>query len=63
MKLANITELIPTAGGGATGVIVAKITTQAIPSPDVIIYTLILAALGSAAGYLVKLGIDRLRKK
>ncbi len=62
MKLTNITEHIPTAGGGAAGLTVAKITMEAIPSPDVIIFTVILAIIGSGVGYSVKLLIDRLRR-
>lgn len=58
MKLTNIIEHIPTAGGGAAGIAVARVTIEAIPTPDVIIFTIILAAIGSAIGYSVKLFID-----
>mgnify|MGYP001568762465 CR=1 FL=1 len=57
------TDIFPPLGG-ATGALTSKgIVGQVFPEWEVIIYTIILAAVGAVVGYLVKLFLDWFIKK
>lgn len=57
------TNMLPPIGGSAGALTQIKNIIDLMPSVDVIISTIIIAAIGAVVGYIVKMGLDYLFAK
>jgi len=57
--LERLSTILPVGGGTSAGIFVSFV----FPSPEQIVSTIILGAIGAIVGYLVKLLLDKIFKK